>query len=151
MYKFNVSKISATKKYFGQQVPSQEEKDNLKRLCGCTFLKVVQKYHPYFEIDIYEFNKFLQHITVEDFRMNFHISYFVCKVKHYFPAHICEFEGNKRIIAKGSTKKSSKNQVYNIYVSTVTPSKNEKIKYNYDLQGIIDKVDVEMPVFGTSK
>lgn len=135
------------KKLFNvREVLSQKEQDNVKQLCACVFLKIKKKDHP-----IEEFNKIIQNIKVENTKMICSISYYFRMVKHAFPAYICELENEKRIIAKGSTKNSSENQIYNLYVGSITLSTKEKYKYEHSLEGIIDNVDVEMPAFGTSQ
>lgn len=145
-------KISGLKRLFGQpEVPSQNETDNLKQLCWCAFTKSFKNKNPDYIIEMKDFQNDLQNVKVEDFPMNFYVSYYFRMVKHSFPAHICEWGSEKLMIAKGYTKKSSQNPIYNIYVGTLTPNKNKKVKYTYKLEGIIEEVDVEMPAFGTQK
>lgn len=132
------------------EVVSKEEKGNIKQVCGCAYLKLKQIYDPDDpKISTDDFNKMLEKIKTEKVSMQFEISYFICKIKHFFPAIICALEDDKRIvIAKGCEKRSSENQIYNIYVGAVTNFGDEKI--DIVLEGIIDDVDVEMPVFGPS-
>lgn len=141
-------KILGIQKLFGKpKVPSQEEKDNVIQLCGCLLLELAQKDFPYFEMDDDAFNKILPDIKVEEMPIKFRVSYYIFEIKHTFLAHICELERDKRVIVKGYAKKSPQNEIYNLYVGTVITGEDGKLKYN--LEGIIDKVDVEMPAFGT--